>query len=419
MDQKADLSGFYKDGNVDSQGQFRVDIEVAREKLRSFQEALPAFSVLRVIQGLVASGAGEIAVRLSTDQVEVRSDSLLPLSEVREAYFQDAGLSQSPAGMVAAGLNAAQCDPRVPVWMSAHQQSWDPRADESSDCSEPGFRFVQGLGKRSGWRYLIGNRGKFYTELLKRCRFLPCRFILDGREIEPDLEPRVGSDGDGTATVASGLDWLEPGTGFKFVVGDLSPYRWEDGVFVWDRRLPKPLERNRFCYFPSLLYAGLPVDFDQSTARCRTVLSLFEVNRPLQGTVSFLRHGVICESIEDPRLLPSSVVLVDVTPLETDLSGLKIIRNQAYEERFGEVLNMMVRGVELIQHHHPSLMKAYLESAVPSYMFRTDNLLLSTLRTGAGKFLGWAASRKTTKNSLQEIDRQLQEWKEKTLQTLL
>lgn len=367
---------------MDSQGGFSLNPEIAREKLRVFQESLPSYALLRIVQGLHQLQATEIRVTIWRKQLEIAAqcDGVL-LAEVRSAFLGEAGLSASGAGSIAAGVNAATLTKGGQVRLSVGSQVWELEQDVISEQgSKVSFRFSQTLvGSFLG---TVSLRARLQKQIEDRCRYSPCPFILDGRLLTPDWPMYTNSE-DETTTIAPQLEWLESGSGFSFTVGDLEPYEYRDGLHVWAQVKPEPLRRYRSGFMPTVIYGGLEAGFDSEVIGCRTVISKFEGDwtRPCQVTT--LCHSVVGEWFEVADWLPNSRVLMDVSELDMDLSGLKVARNAKYDLRAEEVRQLNHRAARALLKHSAEAARPHLKAAVPAYLARKS--------TWSGRF--W---RKTT-----------------------
>ncbi len=411
MDELEDLlSQLSQEGALDSQGRFHLDPTLAREKLQLFQEGLPAYALLRLIQGLQAAHCSHISVFIRASEVEVRAEVDLKLEEIQAAFRGEAGLSQAPAGQVAAGLNAAHCDRCDHLSLTTNGQRWDLLGDHTDPVTAPGFSFLQSLTSGLfGIQHKV-RRSRVHTELTTRCRFSPCPFELDGRTLVPDWMPYEDHEGDIVGLCSPGVEWLESGPAFRFVVGDLSPYRFQDGLSLWERAEAVTLTRYRTNYFPTQIYGGLPEDFDDETVLCRTVVACFEPKIGPPSLVHLVRHGVVCETYREPSWLRGAQVLMDVSDLSSDLSGLKAIRDDAFQARRLEVQAVMVQAAQAVVKHGEDVAIPYLSVALPIFIARGSTLTSHFFRQLGKRFFGWVMSTERARELVRAQTEALNQW---------
>jgi hypothetical protein len=403
---QGDLTQFLKEcsesGVFESSGAFQVDTQAGREKLRVFQNQIHIYALLMLIQGLVSLKASSLEVRILPNEIEVKADVKVSAGEVQEAYAARAGLCHSPLGMVAAGINAALSDPGTSVYIETDGESWEVREGATHRRDYSGFLFRQVFRTKGLSLSRIFTRTSIFHDLQKRCRFVPCSFLLDGSVPEPDH----GIDFPGTPR----LEWFKQGEGFRFVVDDLTPHRWEDGAYIWNRIQPERLSWRRSFRTPSMMVVGLEQGFREKVASCDTVFSVFDVDFKQSGQVKLLRHGVVCEARKHSSLLPNSVTLVDVTDFDSDLSGLRIVLDERFQKLLRELLHPMSQAAELIIAQYPSLCTPYAKSAFPAYSHHGPGIVDSFLRKNVRPLTGWTKS----KSGVMEEIQILRDWLEQT-----
>lgn len=404
------LSALRADGAGEGVGEFSLDPEKAREKLRSFQEALPSFALLRMVQGLHQAGTSRIELKLGRQEVELRAFGLeRSLEEVQAAFAGGAGLATGWAGSVAAGLNAACLDEGAEMEVSLGRLRWEPRGGQSWEQEASGFLFSC---RNSGSKGLKGvwTRATIQREIVARCRFSPCPFELDGRVLEADWE--AYKDDEGTPVlIAPQIEVLEEGEGFRFGLGDLSPYRREGETLIWDLAKPRPLEKYRSGFFPTLIYSGLGPQ-DVEFKNCRTVIARFDGTRNSPALFHLIRHGVVGEIFPDPEGLPNSMIAIDMSEVPHDLSGLRAIRAEAFERRMNEVQELSAQAARLaIEHTYPALLD-HLKSAIPSHLTRTNSWFGRSMRTMTSKFFGWLGGMRPPEAYVEQLNQGLIDWLE-------
>lgn len=405
------LKALSEEGAGKDEGQFSIDPEKGRDKLRSFQQAIPSYALLRMIQGLNQAKATRIELSLSRRETVLRAFGVVAdLAEVQAAFRGEASLGRSWAGSLAAGLNAACLDTNAEIEVSLGQSWWDPRSGATQIQEPAGFRFrshaTRGEGLRGVWK-----RATIQREVSTRCQFSPCSFLLDGRTLAPDWE--AYRDDEGTPVLISPqIEYLEEGDGFHFVLGDLSPYRREDDVLIWDREEARSLESYRLQFFPTLLYAGIGPD-DSRVKACRTVISRFDGWKPKPPLIHLIRHGVIGETLIEPECLPNSMLLIDVSELPHDLSGLRPIRGEAFDQRMVEVQQLSVRTAQLALAHTDPAIRKHITGAIPAHLARNESLLGRGVRSIASWFLRRFSSGERADTYVAKVNHSLVEWLEK------
>ena len=200
------LNDLADDGVKESSGSFTLDPKKAEEKLRNFSFASPHDYLLKIIQCAVANGADSVEVRTGTGEVTVDFDGA-GVAEDEVASLVGYLLSQELAHdqrrfrHLAAGLRgAAACNPEAVIFdfttgTQRARRIWD----------KAGWRQVTSpLGKaeaphkflldRTFGQSVTAARQEFASAmgagqtpeeslLSKRCRYAPCRIILDGEAV--------------------------------------------------------------------------------------------------------------------------------------------------------------------------------------------------------------------------------------------
>ncbi|MGE0487887.1 MAG: hypothetical protein AB7S38_01600 [Vulcanimicrobiota bacterium] len=406
---------------LDSSGSFRLDPQRAREKLRVFQEALPAYAALRIIQGLHQLQARAVAVEVHSKRLVIEASfdqAPFDLELLRGAFLGQAGLGEAALASLAAGLNASLLDQPIELTCSLSgprgELAWNLLEDsiEVRPRSQGGWLLRVVHAFPSSFLGFSRRRVLLHRELQTRCRFAPCDFKLDGRELDHDWEQFLGSEDEAT-TIGAMLEYLVPGQGFWFTVGDLSPYRLEGEALIWSRTEPIPLAQYRGRFFPAQLYLGVDPERSGRPMGCRTVLSCFELHRETRARpckVHLMRHGVLGETYADRQGLPESYLLLDVSDLAADLSGLQTVRDEAFETRWNEARQDMRRAVETMLVHLRGTTPLYLSSAVAAYLARSPGFTSRLTRQLAARALGWAANSNLAQKNLALVEQQLEAW---------
>ncbi len=101
-----------REGRVDSRGEFTLDRDKAREKMRRYQLASPQAYVTELIQAAVLKGAGRIDVEVDADDTILRFDgppfSAAELEELWGSVFATQATPEVRAlRQLALGLNGA------------------------------------------------------------------------------------------------------------------------------------------------------------------------------------------------------------------------------------------------------------------------------------------------------------------------
>ncbi|MBC8074044.1 MAG: hypothetical protein IAG13_37335, partial [Deltaproteobacteria bacterium] len=204
------IAGLRGEGAVASRGQFTLDAEQAREKLRMFQLADPHRWIVLVVQALLARGAQRVDVAIDTDDVRVVADArAFSADELSDLPNVLLGENVVAPGLreLALGLNAALAlDPR---WLrlesvdgthgvQLEQRPGERDRVEAIASAAPGVR-VQvkrrlGLGLVARF-FRIGRASVREHELLRRhCGFATAEIVLDGLRL-----PVIARDDDVTS----------------------------------------------------------------------------------------------------------------------------------------------------------------------------------------------------------------------------
>jgi hypothetical protein len=374
-------------GAFDSASSFTLNPELAREKLRVFQESLSAYALLRVIQGLHLAKASEIRLTISKKRLQLEADGLQSLptwQQLREARI-GANVDSLTASCIGAGLNACELEPCLELSVGWQGRCWNILTDSvSSDMKQKSGRFVLTQAVDSSRLKVkpAERRSRLHSELSERCRFSPCPFKLDSRQLESYWVRR--SDDSDHGFEGGIMEWLEHGDGFCYTVDDLQPYEYLDGVFRWARREPAAIVEHRRGFIPAMMYCGIePGDSHKKEHECRLLVRYTGGSEDCQ--VHIVRHGVVSEVYTEPRLLKGSKVLVDMSDLKTDLSGLKVVRDSDFGKRFEVIFSAQRSMAELICEHLPTTIPKFIESAIPAFFNNRKGWIGGIIRKLASK----------------------------------
>ncbi len=214
-------------GRHDSRGEFTLDRDKAREKMRRYQLASPQAYVTELIQAAVLRGASRIEVAVDADDTVVRFDgpafSAAELDELWSSVFTSGATRDVRAlRQLAIGVNGALG--RNPRWVTLTSAGDDFRAAAHMEL-RPGRkdRIEVRPAKRPGTRIhvkkrlSVGRISDFVDNLFgdhpeeqrirKYCRYCETPVILEGERVShgrsvDDLVAGVEIDQDGVAGVA-------------------------------------------------------------------------------------------------------------------------------------------------------------------------------------------------------------------------
>ncbi len=211
-------------GELDSRGEFTLDRDRAREKMRQFQLTDPRSYVLELVQAAVLAGAGEVRFEIDADDMRMSFDGRpFTTLDFEELYSSMFTRRRSPARRrLALGLNSAMAlDPRIlRVESGTALMEMRPGGDEITMAKEAvdGTRIhvKDRFGNATLVRFVLKLRGHI-TEMLylkEHCRYAALPIHLNGEPIS-GVEPLAEAAGrielaTPDASIVAGFAHLRP-----------------------------------------------------------------------------------------------------------------------------------------------------------------------------------------------------------------
>lgn len=333
-------------GKRESSGTFTLDLGRAVEKLRRYQLQEPGFYLLKVLQSAVLAGARRVEVQVRRWDVKVDFTISEPgsygyLSQIMSRLDRPAeGRHDSALSYLVCGLQGAMgLGPEMVEWVHVSRQrheviqlhgseislkrSFQPPADRVVSGASRFHFYLRKTGRFFSLKHLLRSRAAESEVLVRRGQFAPVELLLDGR-------PLSGQRWAPERKESLEIYVLAPGRamdrGFQIELPDLSGYRK-----MGDRwQSPKTASR-RFVQFRSPAAEHAIVDPPKdSRLRCRAVLQVPERSDEA-AQVTFVRHGVCCSTRAVALGAPGTRCLVSAELLRTDLSGLEVIEDEAWQ----------------------------------------------------------------------------------------
>lgn len=326
---------------VQADAEFSLDPKEAKKKLAPFQQAVSAYGLLRICQSLQAHGATTIDLEVQKRQIVCHAKGEFGdgLFEAAESTFKGANLfDDSPEANLAVGLHCLLLMKPNRLQLVHGDRKWHVHHDETPLTLPlgPGFQlhctFPEGE---------LIPRDTIVDELQKRCRFSPCPFTVNKEPLRPTTTPTLKrhqrSEGEYY------LERVEPGETFAYDIVQFQHYDLRDGLFFLQSI---PEDSEEFEKGP-VVYSGLPADFSGKSIRCKAVVALShgksELNEtPDGGLLVVLRHGVVAETVVVEGFLEESLVIADFSDIPCDLSGLRVIQEEAFHNRVEELKSLMI-----------------------------------------------------------------------------
>ncbi len=191
------------DGELDSVGEFTLDRDRAREKMRRFQLTDPRSYVLELVQAAVLAGASEAHFEIDADDMRMSFDGRPFTAEDFEQLYNSMFTRRSSLALrqLALGLNSAMAQgPKVlRVESGTARMEMRPGGDEITTAEMvAGTRIhvKDRFGNATLVRFVLKLRGHI-TEMLylkERCRWTALAIYLGGERISR-FEPLAGAAG--------------------------------------------------------------------------------------------------------------------------------------------------------------------------------------------------------------------------------
>lgn len=329
------------DGSFDSSGVMTTTPALAREKLRRFQLEDEAYFLYFIVQACVMGQASFMDFEVSSGKLTLLADPHGLDAGQAATALKGVGAPEERVKVLAQGLNAAVLtEPKRLSWTSHYdrpQVVWPAREDfpvEAPDLPpEPGCvyfewgdpRWDRGLWESVKGRDLHMVSQTYFRELFQtHFRWLPARVRVNGQELR---DRRWPPEPQNTCLM---LDYLPPaGRGEIWLPGPAGAfYEAYDECLCYQR---KPW-RYRLAIFPpepAFLVRGRD---DLEVAPAGGVIRIPYLEDPeATGTLKIFQHGVWVEDRQEQFALPGVEAVVCADHLLTDLSGRRIIIDEAYQ----------------------------------------------------------------------------------------
>lgn len=374
------LQSLASEGRVDSTGGFSLDPKKALEKLQERRFENPFFYVLKLVQSAVSGGARRVDIEANSQAVKLRYDGCgLEADSMMELFgflLDETGRREiRHLKHLAAGVHGSLAvSPRrleVESWdgEQGFRHKWSAggwRNETFSSKGEPAiaFHLSRQVGQvLAGWRSIANsdiwdllqrNRSTMEREqavVFDRCVYAPVSLSLNGRPLE-----------------AAGFG--QPRFPGYEIHEDANPRESRAPWFVQVRNREAYVEGAVHCshhlietYLPvedgSLASLARPaqshatVCLDQvggSGQRCRAWLALESALRP-RSRITYVEDGVLINQLSPELNCPGVVGVISCEHLTKDVSGFKLVENQAFEEH-----------LELLRAEAQKLRQALLEN---------------------------------------------------------
>lgn len=333
------LHSLTHEGEQDSSGQFTLDINKATEKIRSFQLENPFQYCLRWLQGAVAGRARLFQWKSNPLSVDCHIDGMT-LHSQRIARLPGLLVENqaSPCERhFSAGLNAViKTKARaVHITSGTIKGSWRPGGYTQSELKEP-FQGIHIELERSPrdilsqlWHaanhHHVGSKAGSRTardqeQTLLHNQGACAPLILDIQNFAPEWE----------------LTYQEPFSAWRLLTGFFEgliapPFRSEH----W-----KPLKDGQPGFYPRP--RNRPTPGGRKAIPPLTSIYLARPRHPHQHTLLYpIKDGVMLPHLEILKGRAGGVFLADVSDLHTDLTGLRLIQDDAFRalvQELGKIL---------------------------------------------------------------------------------
>lgn len=392
MELDAYLENIAADGTLHPEGSFTLD--PSRGIGRLAQASLPSWhhSFLKILQVAQRAGANRLSVIFSREETRVHfvlvSSQALPSSTaVLEALNTPLRDADQQAADLAGALLAAVSSNKRAFWRELSLSSDFEISFAEGEWEEPACSFV--IEHNFAWKFWLAARRKAELVALfdQRCRFSTCGIELDGWALEPadcslfneglrefhgsQFNPATGVMNTTKTRVAASLILFElvpigepalslrPPPAEQFTQCD-SLYAWAPALEEANELKPDGEAVNAWmlCFVSGLKNVARP-----SRELFRTVIA-FNIHGPGNTEALHLivvKQGVVVENRRLKQEGPQwdiyrgcTIVMAD-DELETDLSGLKLVRNEKLVQRIVELRPLLEMGYRNFEDLAPSV----------------------------------------------------------------
>lgn len=358
------IAGLQREAEPQSTGVFTLSPERSAERFGEFQKALPGFWLLRLFQAMESAGCLQVDLRIKRQsvQVEAHGGDLLPADSLIQSAGQDRASDRHLRLAILALISLA---PRGLSWSRRGRQ----------------FVFSQGHSQVKASPYRGDGQLQVDLPLLRdpkmaaelhlvasqRLGWGRAKIVLDGRPQLPDWPAAEHYRWTGTILES----YSRAPSGFAFQEPELGPYRPVDGIYRWNIEGAARFKRPRAISVPCMIYKF------QGEGPYYSLILAQTMQTRKSGPARFfgVREGVLLEGEEFELGVPQALILADASHLKVDASGLRLIRDQAFEDLIDKARQELRSTTDLLIHNLDRL-PAYLRSAHESALARSPHWLL-------------------------------------------
>ncbi len=340
------LNDMVGEGRLESQGQFTIDAGKIRERYESFQNEMPRYYLARLLQGLVELEPQSISVEVHRQKLVLRAEQpahQLPLRPVPNLLNGASAFSQ---GLLTSFLTDCH-ELEVKSDVQRLRLLPDGIFHLSSINRKSGVEVSLSFARPKGLLGALVGRGNenaaIHSFLSYSFSVCAIPFVLDGRPINGSpISPRSRSPyllveqqlvrensaaltpsvwGDSRSSRRS-CYYRDPsgksrGTVNPDLVTKSSPPHYQSAIFV--RRSPQ----------------GGYLD-SETPSPCAMIVAL-RCEMSNHSLLYMVDKGMVIEAIDTEIGCPGLVAVVSASHLSKDASGLRVVRNQAYNELTKEI----------------------------------------------------------------------------------
>ena len=335
---------------VDADVEFSLSPEQAGRKIAPFQQAVPAYGPLRILQALHLLDTRSVAIEMSDTSLKIVANGEFPadLTEKAEAAFTGVGLfADTEFANLAVGLHALKAVSPKSLAFTHAGKYWEVVGDAPGQPS-PSRAVLEIRAEFAAWA-----SAAVLKELKKRCRFVRYGLSFNQETLNRQLA-RSKSQGPETMEDRDYLtEWVAPGVHFQYPIAIIDQYKTVREVRTLQKLMPTTLSE-----MGPVIYGGLPADFQGSSIGADAVVAFFFArDETSDGALVALQHGIVAEVLTEKRFPECTTVIADAGSLQTDLSGLRIVRNAQYEQFADKLQNTVKTAARATVEHLPEALK--------------------------------------------------------------
>ena len=361
------LAQLTQEGELQSSGQFTLDISRAKEKLARYQFEDPFYYILKLVQAAAVGGASEFSVKSGSAEVTA---AVLGLGftpyHLENLFYSLLGDSQSPAlRHLAMSVNAAVNTRASLITV----QSFDGRDGLEVTWTKNGQRstpWVPGTDKPyAQTRFLMKRTSSdVLSEITAKIGSRDVFSMLTGAPQGMDREQRLIYDHCALCTMpilingkpCPGYDLGAPAyTGWwsKWLGGSLNPKH-----HLFEVYLPKGAGIGLAA--PRLTHSSAAQGFRKDGIFSAILAA--PARLPERTIVLPLRDGITLESVKIAWDGPGGLFYMDAHELDVDLTEVKVLRSEKTLQAFQELGNTFCQaGLKSLASARPSSLRSELE----------------------------------------------------------